>query len=127
MIAGFCCISALWGSYAKPYNYLLGSMKYTLDNGEELNQEFPETFDIPSRSERENLLPGELVKLIFRISIENEVFVERMWVCVQSQTKLGYIGLLDNDPYCTKQLRSGATVTFCPEHVIQIYEQLPSA
>lgn len=100
-------------------------INYALENGEDLHREFPETFYLPSRVEREALLPGELVKLIFRISTENEVHVERMWVCVQSRTEDGYIGLLDNDPYCTKELLSGAKVVFGPEHVIQIYEQPP--
>lgn len=102
-------------------------INYVLDNGEDLQQEFPETFYLPSRIEREALLPGELVKLIFRISTEKEVHVERMWVCVQSRTKDGYFGLLDNDPYCTKELQSGAKVDFRPEHIIQIYEQPPEA
>ncbi|HCU85478.1 MAG TPA: DUF2314 domain-containing protein [Methylophilus sp.] len=103
------------------------SMNYTLDNGEKLNQEFPETFWIPSQVERENLLPGELVKLIFRISLESEQHVERMWVMVKERTTNGYIGELDNDPYCTNELRHGALVEFEPAHVIQIYEELSKA
>lgn len=102
-------------------------MNYTLDNGEDLHREFPETFYLPTRTTREALLPGEIVKLIFRITVGNEVHVERMWVCVQARSEGGYIGLLDNDPYCTKELQSGASVVFGPEHVIQIYEQPPEA
>lgn len=98
-------------------------MNYTLDNGEDLHREFPETFYLPTREAREALLPGKIVKVIFRFSIGDEVHVERMWVCVQSRAEGGYIGLLDNDPYCTKDLQSGASVAFGPEHVIQIYEQ----
>ena len=102
-------------------------MKYTLDNGEELNQEFPETFRIPPREERENLLPGELVKLIFRITLEEEQHVERMWVLVKERKDNGYIGELDNDPYCTTELHAGVAVEFRPEHIIQVYEELPKA
>lgn len=102
-------------------------MEYTLDNGEELNQEFPETFVIPPREERENLLPGELVKLIFRITLEEEQHVERMWVLVKERKDNGYIGKLDNDPYCTTEPRAGENVEFRPEHVIQVYEELPKA
>ncbi|WP_090938733.1 DUF2314 domain-containing protein [Azotobacter beijerinckii] len=102
-------------------------MKYTLDSGEELSREFPETFWMPPRDERENLLPGELVKLMFRISLEEDQHVERMWVIVKERKGNSYIGVLDNDPYCTAELRTGEEVEFCPEHVIQIYEELPQA
>ena len=102
-------------------------INYTLDNGEDLHREFPETFHLPSHVERDALLPGELVKLIFRISTKQELHVERMWVCVKSRTENSYVGLLDNDPYCTTELQSGATVNFGPEHVIQIYKQVPAA
>lgn len=98
-------------------------IKYTLDNGEELNKEFPETFFIPPRVKRDALLAGELVKLIFRIELGDEVHVERMWVIVNARTESGYTGTLDNDPYCTKELQSGAEVVFGPEHIIQIYEE----
>lgn len=98
-------------------------MEYALDNGEELNREHPDTFWIPPRDERENLLPGELVKLIFRISLEEEPHVERMWVIVKERVANGYIGVLDNDPYCTTELQSGEQIEFRPEHIIQIYEE----
>ena len=107
---------------------LMGNNKYyTLENGEELNREFSETFFIPTRQEREHLLPGEIVKLMFRISFDNEQQVERMWVIIQERTADGYIGLLDNDPYCTEKLRAGEIVKFKPEHIIQIYEELHQA
>ncbi|WP_235840106.1 DUF2314 domain-containing protein [Derxia lacustris] len=99
------------------------SMRYTLDDGEKLNREFPETFWMPSKVERENLLPGELVKLIFRISLESEQHVERMWVMIKERTTNGYIGELDNDPYCTDELCRGTLVEFESAHVIQIYEE----
>ena len=102
-------------------------MEFTLDNGEELNLEFPDTFWIPPRVERENILPGELVKLIFRITLEEEQHVERMWVMVKERKTNGYIGELDNDPYCTTELRAGVSVEFLPEHIIQVYEELPKA
>ena len=46
--------------------------------------------------------------------------VERMWVQVERKTDIGYIGILDNDPYCTEELKAGVAVNFGPEHVIQI-------
>ena len=102
-------------------------MEYTLDDGEEVNRESPETFWIPPRDTREHLFPGELVKLIFRISLGEEQHVERMWVIVKERKANGYIGVLDNDPYCTTELRSGESIEFRPEHVIQVYEELPQA
>lgn len=110
-----------------PFRSTLGLMEYVLDSGEELHLESPDTFHLPSRVARETLLPGELVKLIFRISTGTEVHIERMWVCIQSRTETGYVGSLDNDPYCTDELRSGASIAFGPEHVIQIYEPLHEA
>lgn len=102
-------------------------MEYVLEDGEELNREYPGTFWTPPRDERDNLLPGELVKLIFRISLVDGQHVERMWVIVNERLTDGYVGELNNDPYCTTDLRSGARVEFRPEHVIQIYEEQPKA
>ena len=31
-----------------------------------------------------------------------------------------YVGVLDNDPYCTDEIRSGMRVEFHADHVIQI-------
>jgi len=102
-------------------------IEYTLDNGEKLNKDSPETFSIPPRAQRDSLLPGELVKLIFRMSLGEDVQIERMWVIIKSRTDTGYIGTLDNDPFCTKELQAGAEVVFGPEHIIQIYEELHHA
>jgi hypothetical protein len=89
---------------------------YTLDNGAEIHREAPTTFFLPPATERENLRSGDLVKLIFRIVLDAdpEVHVERMWVRVTE--------VLDNDPYCTREIRSGMRVEFHADHVIQIYE-----
>ena len=47
-----------------------------------------------------------------------------MWVIVEERDAGTYRGRLDNDPYCTSDLNSGAAVEFEPRHVIQIYETL---
>lgn len=93
---------------------------YTLDNGAEIHREFPGTFQILPQTDRESLRPGDLVKLIFRIEIDDEAHVERMWVLVRDVTPELYVGVLDNDPYCTEEIRSGMRVEFCADHVIQI-------
>jgi len=102
-------------------------MEYTLDDGEAIHRDYPETFHIPSKMQRENLLPGELVKLIFRITVGPKTDIERMWVIVKSRGDGDYVGTLDNDPYCTTELKSGHEVRFGPENVIQIHEELPQA
>ncbi|WP_242127585.1 hypothetical protein [Sphingobium sp. Sx8-8] len=76
---------------------------------------------------RESLQPGDLVKLIFRISIDDPdepVAVERMWVLVRKQVEGGqYLGILDNDPSAVAEndeFWSGIELPFAPHHVIDI-------
>ena len=94
---------------------------YTLDNAEDIAREAPATFYIPPRAEREKIAAKKLVKLIFRMETETEAFVERMWVIVKEKTEDGrFVGILDNDPYCTEEIKSGLEVSFGPEHIIAI-------
>ena len=75
-------------------------------------------------------MPGrfKIVKLMFRIGLEDQSGerreeVERMWVIVQRRVGLKkYLGVLDNDPYCTNGISSGMPVVFEPRHVIQIHD-----
>lgn len=97
-------------------------IRYELDNGEEMHADAPETFYIPTLEARKNLKLNDTVKLVFRIEHDNGFDVERMWVDVKSVTLAGYIGILDNDPNCTEELKSGEVIEFEPKHVIQIYE-----
>ena len=57
-----------------------------------------------------------------RASGDETVEVERMWVIVRGRDGGRYRGELDNNPYCTSDLVSGAIVEFEPRHVIQIYD-----
>ncbi len=76
---------------------------------------------MPPREQRESVKPGTLVNLIFRLENETEAFVERMWVIVKERKADGqFSGILDNDPYCTEEIRSGIEVIFGPEHIISI-------
>jgi hypothetical protein len=95
---------------------------YILESGEELNRLYPDSFHLPPRDRRYGLEPGELVKLIFRIETRAGEEVERMWVQVKGRGAKGYVGSLDNDPFCETSLKSGAEILFGPEHVIDIYE-----
>ncbi len=102
---------------------------WCLDNGEEYHRAAPETFWIPSREAREGLYPGDLAKLIFRISVddEDEPFAfERMWVLVRERIDHGYLGILDNDPCSVAEnddFWSGIELPFGPQHVINIDER----
>ena len=100
---------------------------YTLDDAETVNREAPSSFFIPPRQARENLLPGELAKLLFRVTAGGSTRVERMWVRVDERVAGRYIGTLDNDARTDPTLVAGERVRFGPEHIIAIYEALREA
>lgn len=99
---------------------------WCLDDGEAHHAKAPNSFWIPDRQERANLQPGDLAKLIFRISVddaEERVVVERMWVLVRERTSGGYLGILDNDPNAISEndeFWSGSELPFSAKHVIDI-------
>lgn len=97
-------------------------VSFELDNGEAMHAAAPATFYLPPLEIRTCLVPGDIVKLVFRIEHDGEVDVERMWVIVRSTGPSGYVGALDNQPYCTDELEPGTLVQFGPEHVIQIHQ-----
>ena len=90
-------------------------MIYTLVNAEELQHENPETFWLPSKEDRENLQPGDHVKLIFNDGAQRE----RMWVQVGSVTEKGYIGILWNNPILI-DLEHGDVIEFGVKHITEI-------
>jgi uncharacterized protein YegJ (DUF2314 family) len=104
-------------------------VSWEIDDGEQLHRETPSTFWIPDEERRRTLVKGDLVKLVFLMTVRHpetgheQVDAERMWVIVQRRDGDRYQGVLDNDPYCTRDLRNGAPVVFEPRHVIQIYEE----
>lgn len=92
----------------------MATARYTLTDAEQRAAEHPLTFNIPTKQERENLLPGDFAKMIFDER-------ERMWVEVSAQTEDGgYHGCLDNNPIVVTYLRRGDVVTFYPKHVIEV-------
>ena len=99
---------------------LTGSVTYQLADAEARHAASPETFEIPGVAERESLDVGDWVKLVFEISDGSRTEVERMWVEITGRQEDSFQGLLDNDPYCTDELKSGEPVTFGARHVIQI-------
>ena len=99
---------------------------WELDNGESCHAEFPETFWIPSREERDSLQRGDYAKLIFRIALDSDedpVSVERMWVLVRGRVGPIYFGTLANEPDAideNDELWFGCELPFRAEHVIDI-------
>lgn len=95
---------------------------YTLDDGNALHEEFPDTFFIPSALEKSHLQKNDTVKLIFR----SNNAVERMWVSIkQNPTKkdglLIFDGVLDNAPYELENLKLGDIVHFTENNIIDIF------
>lgn len=103
-----------------PNGKMKSTFRYELGDGERSHQENPETFNIPSRAERENLVVGTNAKLAFHIYDGNKECTERMWVTVEDKQPDQYIGTLNNIPASTTKLRMGDKVIFKPEHVINI-------
>ena len=100
---------------------------WTLESGEERHARSPETFEIPSRTARESLGPGDAAKLLFDIETREtgqviDRGIDRMWVIVKRRTGNLYVGVLASDPGVAEglTLRPGTEVLFGPEHVIGI-------
>ena len=91
-------------------------MIWHLVSVEERHAAFPETFDIHPRTERETVLPGQFVKIIF----ECDGFSERMWVVVTRRDDDGYCGSLRNTPHEGLGLDWGDLIQFGPEHIAQV-------
>ncbi|MDP9630071.1 UNVERIFIED_ORG: hypothetical protein J2W85_002132 [Ensifer adhaerens] len=102
---------------------------WCLDDGEEYRRSAPDTFWIPTSETRERLQPGDYVKLIFRISVndpDTPTAVERMWVLVRERKARGYLGILSNDPSAIEEnndLWSGIELPFTARHIIDIVER----
>lgn len=100
---------------------------WMLVSAEERHLADPETFEIPSKGERETLVPGAAAKLLFHIETKEagrviDRGVDRMWVIVQAISADGYTGVLDNDPGQSEglNLHEGDVIVFGPEHVAAI-------
>jgi uncharacterized protein YegJ (DUF2314 family) len=74
---------------------------------------------VPARSERQNLKPGDLVKLHFLIEEDDVTETERMWVQVTGERDGLFSGTLDNDPF-NEILKAGQLIWFHSNHVSQI-------
>jgi hypothetical protein len=100
---------------------------YRLANAEEQHAASPRTFFIAPRSERENLRPGDVAKLLFELvdAQEGDPVAERMWVQVVRRDRGKYVGLLTNTPRAITTIGVGDLVEFRPEHVLSTLEDWP--
>ena len=100
--------------------------------GEALRRANPKTFAMPPKKLRNNLRPGDLVKLIFswkKRPAGNHFGGERMWVCitwVNPKKKGDYSGRLDNVP-CDLPIKVLSKVRFTAANIIDFThkEDLP--
>ncbi|CAE6754435.1 DUF2314 domain-containing protein [Paraburkholderia aspalathi] len=100
---------------------------WELDDVELIAQAHPATFWLPEGERRESLVPGDTVKLIFRIRTVDEfgaeeIKVERMWVTTDRVEDGEYHGRLYNNPLCTPDMTTGFSVSFQSRHVIGIWD-----
>lgn len=100
---------------------------YRIADGEVRQAAAPRAFFIPSRSEREGLQPGDLVKLLFELvdPQPDDPGAERMWVEVLGARDGLYVGALTNTPRAITTISVGDRVDFGPEHVIGTLEDWP--
>ncbi|TCV91629.1 hypothetical protein EC912_11059 [Luteibacter rhizovicinus] len=102
---------------------------WMVDDGEIAHAESPDKFWIPPLAERESMKPRNLVKLRFYIRVETDDGElidegERMWVKVTGKVDQWYRGELDNQPYCTDEIKPGLEVWFQARHIIDIHPEL---
>ncbi len=93
---------------------------YYLEDAQWLSQYLSDIHP-PSEKTRQNLGPGEYVKLVFRFAAEDadraDNECERMWVLVQETDEDGnYIGVLSNDPH-HDAASNGDIIHFHPLHI----------
>ncbi len=86
-----------------------------------IQQENPYTFFVPSDAEKAALVPGDLVKLMFR-SLSPHNGTERMWVTFQGRDEVGAFGQLDNQPLDIPGLTAGDIIRFQDHHIVSVWE-----
>jgi hypothetical protein len=92
---------------------------YRLLSGVICNKESPDTFQIPPERTRNQLKPGQVVKLMFEYQGGGD---ERMWVIIVEREGPYYLGTLNNLPR-VGALTVGQKVVFLPEHVIDVWDK----
>jgi hypothetical protein len=98
---------------------------WDLENAEKRHAHYPETFAIPDRAERDSLVVGQMVQLLFWLKREMEgqtvIQCEKMWVTINEVAGGKYRGVLESDPFSSQVIRSGQVIEFGPEHVSCVF------
>lgn len=96
-------------------------------DGVRQNKKYPETFSIPSRSDKLKIGTGVYVKICFINPDKHKDYPERvderMWVMVEKEVgPRKYQGRLHNDPvsFRRKVLKYGDKVVFESRHILDI-------
>tara|TARA_R110001583_G_scaffold188106_1_gene349775 strand:- start:203 stop:502 length:300 start_codon:yes stop_codon:yes gene_type:complete len=84
----------------------------------ERNRQNPDTFEIPTKTDRESVKAGAFVKLIFEVP---ETGGERMWVLVSSALNGQVKGTVNNNPVTPGMPALGDQIEFEPKHIIAIF------
>lgn len=88
---------------------------YTLIDGEEMNKQHSDTFEIPHKLRILNLKENQYVKLGFQ---EEGKKTERMWVLITKINDDNFEGTLDNEPFNLETIRHNDTVKFNSKHIL---------
>ena len=91
--------------------------KFILDDVSKLATEMIFDFPIPTKKEKESLIKGDLVKLIF---LDKDNFGERMWVEFIEIDDGLLKGLLKNDALDNDDLIYDKVIWFHPNHILEI-------
>lgn len=99
---------------------------WQLQSIEEHAREYAGTFVVLPIEQRSALEAGQVVKLAFRILVEDETgreqeVLERMWVKVKNGNRGTFLGTLDNNAQYAEHMVAGVEVPFQAEHVIQVW------
>lgn len=99
--------------------------EWKLEDVEIVNKEYPNSFFIPSFTERSTQKIGDLVRLHFLLNNPKggEPRAERMWVEILDVKMSGekYIGILTNMPVYIKDLNIGDEIEFEPKHIARTF------
>lgn len=100
---------------------------WELESALERHLQSPDTFEIPSSAELNNLQAGDMVKLLFLLAGEDDqgsyVQCERMWVTLLEVNSESYVGQLESLPITSDILRPGSIVKFDQHHICSILKK----
>jgi hypothetical protein len=93
--------------------------RWHLRSGIEQNRLYPESFWIPSPEEKDDVVPGDSVRIAFDVGWPDQ-WGERIWVEVKRVGRFRMVGILANQPVGIPKLDFGDRVKFRKKHIIDI-------